>query len=130
MEQPDSTRESSDDTIEVLVVAPTASVETISDQSLRSRFTLPGDTHVTLPLPTEILGHVVAEVSRQVDAVMAHVEDTQQHVQLDQISVAVALSATGGIQWVMNLTGAVQGTLSLTFKVKHGQAAATPPISS
>jgi hypothetical protein len=130
MEQPGTGAAPSEDTIEVLVVDPTDPAATITDQSLHVRLPHLADAASPRSLAPEALGQVVAEVARQVDAVMAHVETAPQHVQLDTISVAVALSATGGVQWVMNLSGTLQGTLSLTFKIKQPPTPKTIPISA
>lgn len=130
MEQPGDTTEHAEEAIEVLVVESTGPAETITDQSLGIRLPHLAEAVSPRSFAPDVLGRVVAEVSRQVDAVIAHADNTRQYVQLDEVTVAVALSATGGVQWVMNLSGTVQGTLSLTFKVKHPPAAKTIPVSA
>ena len=130
MEQPDPGAAHAEDTIDVLVVEPADPAATITDQSLHFRLPHLADAVSPRSLAPDVLGHVIAEVARQVDAVMAHVDATPRHVQLDTVSVAVTLSATGGVQWVMNLSGTLQGTLSLTFKVTQPPAAKTLPITS
>ena len=83
MEQPDPGAARSEDTIDVLVVEPTDPAATITDQSLHFRLPHLADAATPRSLAPEALGQVVAEVARQVDAVMAHVDTVPQHVQLD-----------------------------------------------
>lgn len=111
--------EDADNTIHFLVLEPAMPVEParITDQGVLEHIRLP--LQHPLDVTVDAMGDAVAQVARQVDAIAAKVSTEQIHARLDEITVALAVSAGGGVQWVINLSGSAQATLSLTFKVQQ-----------
>lgn len=103
------------ETITFLVAEPE------EDESLPGLQLIPGASKVVLKTVTvsvDALRTSIQKLTTDVNLLFQSVAADAGPARLDQVSVAVQVTSQGGIQWIASLGGAVQGTMTVSFKLR------------
>lgn len=64
------------------------------------------------------LNNLIADVSEILDKVKSNTND---RIELEQLSIAAQINAQGGITWIANVNTGITNSMVLTFKIKKSK---------